>query len=134
MNLVAEDHVRWWFFSVFLALLPLILNLVIIRLTKIRATIYDLVRDGQLFFFSSALSASSIGILFGTQIKHPLFAIIIGCFLLTILILSAGLYSLASFLRLKDMEVIERKMFLNASGWSSVSAVFFSYLAFFQVN
>lgn len=128
-----ESSTRWFFFNVVLALLPLLLNLILIRVGNIKTNWPELLKDGELFFFSTAISASSIGTLLFQHPSSPLVASITSYFLILILIVSTGMFALSSFMKLKQMDdVIDKKVFGLISAWCAVIAIIISYIAFIQ--
>lgn len=127
---MTENSINWIFFSVILALFPLLLNFMIVKLSNINIGWVDLLKDGELFFFSAAITASSIGTLVLNRPPNLVLTILIGGLLLTILIMSSCLFSLSSFLKLKQMDVLNKRMFGVMSIWCSILAVALSYMSF----
>lgn len=127
-----EAHIKWIFFNVVMALFPLLLNFILTRVGNMQIGLVDLLKDGELFFFSTAISASAIGTLFSERPSDLATAVVLGCLLLVILIISTGLFSLRSFLKLKQMDVLDARIFGKASVWCSLIAVILSYLTFVQ--
>lgn len=130
--LEVESSIRWFFFNVILALLPLFLNLMLIQVGSIKTNWSELLKDGELFFFSTTISASSIGALLFQKPSNPIAASVTIYFLMVILMISTGMFALSSFLKLKQMDVINKKIFSSSSAWCAVITVLFSYFAFIQ--
>ena len=130
-----ENNINWIFFSVILALLPILLNFTIVKLSNIRNIGWvELLKDGELFFFSTATSASSIGTLVLNRPPNIALTILIGSLLVIILIMSSCLFSLSSFLKLKQMDVLDKRMFGVISIWCSFFAVALSYYVLFVMG
>ena len=130
--LEAESSIRWFFFNVVLALLPLLLNLMLIQVGSIKTNWSELLKDGELFFFSTTIAASSIGALLFQNPSSPVLASVTSYFLMVILMISTGMFALSSFLKLKQMDVIDKKVFSASSAWCAVITIFLSYVAFIQ--
>lgn len=109
--LEVESSIRWFFFNVFFALLPLLLNLLLILVGSIKTNWSELLKDGELFFFSTTIAASSIGTLLFQSPPNLIIALITSYILMAILTISTGMFALSSFLKLKQMDVIDKKSF-----------------------
>jgi len=127
-----QASIKWLFFNVVLALLPLLLNLILVKIGNVTTDRAELLKDGELFFFSTTIAAASIGTLLFQNPSNPLVASVVSYFLMTIIMISTGLFALSSFLKLKKMDVIDKKIFSDSSAWCAVVTVVLSYFAFVQ--
>ncbi len=127
---MTEAHIRWFFFNIILALLPLFFNLILIKIGQIKTNWIELLKGGELFFFSSTISASSIGGLLFQNPSNIALALVISYLLLVVLAISTGMFSLSSFLKLKQMDMLDNKIFSKSSVWCAFLAVLLSYLTF----
>ena len=92
-----ENNANWILFNVILALFPLVLNAILLPLSGGMIKWKDLLKDGELFFFSTSITASSIGSIFLKRPSNLAFSVVLGSFLVILLITSSCLFSLASF-------------------------------------
>jgi len=127
-----QSSIKWLFFNVILALLPLLLNLILVKIGKVTTDRAELLKDGELFFFSTTIAASSVGTLLFQSSANPIIASVVSYFLMTIIMVSTGLFALSSFLKLKKMDVIDKKVFSDSSAWCAIITIIFSYFAFVQ--
>lgn len=127
-----EASIKWFFFNIVLALLPLLLNLMLIKVGSVKTNWSELLKDGELFFFSTTIAASSIGTLLFQEPSSPIIASLVSYFLMVILMISTGMFALSSFLKLKQMDVIDKKIFSASSAWCAVLTIVLSYFAFVQ--
>ena len=122
----------WWiFFNVILALVPLALGFFFVYVMKIAKTKWHaILKDGELYIFSTTLSASSIGtaIIRAKSVELTLAVIIIGLFLT--LILSTALFALASSFRLTQTAPPDEMAFAVTSLFCAVTASILSFVAF----
>jgi hypothetical protein len=130
--LEVESSIRWFFFNVVLALLPLLLNLILIQVGSIKTNWSELLKDGELFFFSTTIAASSIGALLFQSPSSLIVASITSYILIAILMISTGMFALSSFLKLKQMDVIDKKVFSASSALCAIVTICLSYVAFVQ--
>ncbi|MBD1853000.1 hypothetical protein H6F87_23945 [Cyanobacteria bacterium FACHB-502] len=128
----AQASIKWLFFNVILALLPLLLNLILVKIGKVTTDRAELLKDGELFFFSTTIAASSVGSLLFQSPSNPIFASIVSYLLMTIIMISTGLFALSSFLKLKKMEAIDKQVFSDSSAWCAAITIALSYFAFVQ--
>jgi hypothetical protein len=124
--------IKWLFFNVILALLPLLLNLILVKIGQVSTDRAELLKDGELFFFSTTIAASSVGTLLFQSPSNPIIASVVSYLLMTIIMVSTGLFALSSFLKLKKMDVIDKKVFSSSSAWCAFITVVLSYFAFVQ--
>ncbi|MGJ5674056.1 MAG: hypothetical protein ACR9NN_10665 [Nostochopsis sp.] len=118
-----QNSMKWFFFNVFLALLPLLLNFILIKIGRIKTTWFELLKDGELFFFSTSLAASSIGAFLFQSPSSLMIASVTSYLLITLLLISTGLFALSSFLKLKQMEAIDKKVFGAGSAWCAIIVI-----------
>ncbi len=126
-----EDHIIWLFSHVILALLPFFLTLILIYVGGIKITWINLLKQGELFFFSSTISASSISNLFIQNSHNQISQFIIGCILLIILMVSTGMAALRRFMDLQeDIEnPIDNQVFSTFSIVCTMLAILLSYIS-----
>ena len=122
--------IHWFFFSVVLALLPLFLNLIISWVTDLTLEWRELVKGGELFFFSTAISGTSLGSLILERPSNLALTVLIGSVLIVILIMSSCLFALASFLKLKNIDAIEKNLYAQLSVWCSAGSIVLGYITF----
>lgn len=127
-----EASIRWSFFNVIFPLLPILFNLILLKVGSLKPDWVELLKDGQLFFFSTTISANSIGSLLFIDPNNQILATIITCLLILIIFCSAGLFALSSFLKLKNMDIIDNKVFSIFSAGCAFFTVILSYFAFIQ--
>jgi len=131
-----KDVVAWFFFKVIIPLTPILLSVLIVLMTGLfRPKWVWFLRDGGLFFFTTSLCSSSIPML-----NPPLTGNLVFYALLLLIILSAALFGLTSFLQFAastENDVGSTKWKLEQTeqwiGMGSlcfaVTAVFMGYLA-----
>jgi len=127
-----QASIKWLFFNVILALLPLLLNLILVKIGKVTTDRAELLKDGELFFFSTSIAAASVGTLLFQIPSNLIIASIVWYCLITIIMVSTGLFALSSFLKLKKMDVIDKKVFSDSSAWCAIITIILSYFAFVQ--
>jgi hypothetical protein len=88
-----EKIVKWAFFSVLMALIPLIASWLNTGTSGKSATLTQTIGEGQLLLIASALCARSCGELFGSGKTSSRFKIAVGASTLCILLLSAMQFS-----------------------------------------
>lgn len=126
-----EPTIRWIFTNVILALTPILINFILIKVLKIGTPWHQAFKDGELFIFSTTLSASSIGIAsFQGTLKTALGSLIFWVLLL-VLILSTVLFSLASFIKLKQEKIPDERLFAATSISCAAFASICSYIIAF---
>jgi hypothetical protein len=125
-----ENNVNWILFNVILALFPLLFNAVLLPLSGEMLKWKDLLKDGELFFFSTSITASSIGTLFLKRPSNLALSVTLGSFLVILLVTSSCLFSLASFQKIKQIDFLDRQLYAVSSVWCSSFAVLLGYLAF----
>jgi|GEM_PF-5796759 len=125
-----ENNINWIFFNVILALFPLILNSIIVPISSEKIQWKDLLKDGELFFFSTSITASSIGTLFLKRPSNIALAVLVGSLLIIVLVMSSCLFSLASFQKIKQIDFLDKELYAISSVWCSVAAAILGYLTF----
>jgi hypothetical protein len=131
-DISTQASIKWLFFNVILALLPLLLNLILVKIGKVSTDRAELLKDGELFFFSTTIAASSVGTLLFQSPSNPIIASIVSYFLMTIIMISTGLFALSSFLKLTKTEGIDKKIFSDSSVLCAAITIILSYFAFVQ--
>jgi hypothetical protein len=126
-----QNLVEWMFFDIIFALAPvLIIFLVVYMSDDIDAGWHDVLRDGELFIFSTAVAASSIGDVFfeqGTENSAARSAAL--CTLFIVLVLSTALFGMASYRKLKG-EGLENRRFSAGSVGCACLAGILSYWSY----
>lgn len=144
-----DGTLKWLCFNIVLALIPLALNFILVKLLVINISWYKILKDGELFVFSSAVSASAIG---DTFFRHTgnistvakvsaasptTQASIIGSAsneitmfaLLIVLILSAFLFAISSLLKFQNQSPPDEKLFSCSSIACAALSTLLSYFA-----
>ncbi len=67
-----QASIKWLFFNVILALLPLLLNLILVKIGQLSTDRAELLKDGELFFFSTTIAAASVGTLLFQSPSNPM--------------------------------------------------------------
>lgn len=129
----------WLTFNIVIALLPLVASALIVILIKLPIHWTWVLRDGELFFFSTAVSATSLGKL-TTSLNLQANTTFYSCLLTAIV--SATVFGMTSYLKLQrglDIEEIEKEdsqtSYARLSGASVTFAILsigLSYSAFFM--
>lgn len=94
-------QLQWIFFNVILALLPIFLSAVAIRFFSTSTRWSQALMDGELFIFSSTMSATSIGVSVFDGAKLNFLGGIALCTLILVLIISTFLFGISQFLKIK---------------------------------
>lgn len=126
----ATSSLKWLFFNVILSLLPLALNAILVVVGRVTTSWPEMLKDGELFFFSTAISASSIGGLLFQVPSNKVVAAIVTYLLMTILMISTGMFALSSFMKLKQIDAIDKTVFGASSAWCAIFTIILSYIAF----
>lgn len=133
-----EAHINWLFFNVVLALLPLLINLLLMFIGKIKINWIQLFKEGELFFFSSTISASSIGTLLFEKPSNLALALASAYLLIVILIVSTGMFALQRFLKLQNYQqinkMVDEKIFSKYSLFTALLSIFLGYITFLLVQ
>ena len=111
---------------------------------KVETEWYKIVKDGELYIFSTTICASSIGVLLfehsnsnnqslsaasrGISLSHTLTA----CSLLFVLIISTAAFALASYLKLKEQSFPDEKLYSAGSVGTAIVAALLGYVTFVQ--
>jgi hypothetical protein len=127
---MTESHIKWFFFNVILSLLPLFLNIILIKVGQIKTNWIEILNGGELFFFASAISSSSLGGLLFLKPSNISLGLVISYLLMITITISTGMFALSSFLKLKQLDILDNKLFSKTSVWCSLLAIFLSYGAF----
>jgi len=129
-----EATIRWLFF-IFLSFFPLVLSFILIKVKITRVKTWsELLKGGELFLFSTTISASSIVSIFNVPSKFGFGLKLITLYLLMIvLLISSGMFSVFFFLKLNEVNLsIDEKLFVHSLTWWTILAVILNYLAFIQ--
>jgi len=98
---------------------------------SVEANVTELLKDGQLLFYSTALSASSIGSLWQNGTSGKCANTIVACLLMVILISSACLFAAISLMKLKDLDFqLHEARFRNSSLGFAFCAAGLAYISF----
>ncbi len=124
----------WFFVSVVLALMPLILNLILVKVGRLQVGWAELLKDGELFFFATSLAASALGTLLFKKPGNPGGALLLSYLLLIVLTISSGLFALASFLKLTKSDAVDKTVFSLGSILCALASVILSFLSLLQVD
>ena len=124
----AEPTVVWLACNVGLALLPLSFNALLLALFNVKNKWAAVMREGELFIFSSTLSATSIGISVYDGLKTGLLNVIAFWILVIVLALASGLFAISSLSKLKGESIPNEKLYIGASVSCAVLTVVFSYI------
>lgn len=123
--------IRWFFFNIALALLPLLLNLIVIKVSNIKPS-WELLKDGELYFFSTTIAASSIGTLLFKNPLSPIVALLVSYVLLVVLMVSTEMFALASLQKLAKKDLVDGKVFSISSALCAIITIVLGYVAFVQ--
>lgn len=141
-----SEIVRWFFFNVILALIPVILVYAIIWIRSTGHAWHSILKDGEMFIFSCTLTASSIGsLLFDPQRRSGLNKpngivflqvdeiafTLIGIVLIFLLLLSTCLFAVGSYVKLtaNESELSASSSFGQKSTSIAFLTVIFSFLS-----
>ncbi len=94
---MAERLIRWFVFSVLVALLPFVWNWISLVTQEKAATLETMFCRGELFLVSCALCAAALGELIGTGRKFAEFKLLVGFGCLSVLMLNSLWFSQVSF-------------------------------------
>ncbi|MGK7903315.1 MAG: hypothetical protein AB4352_18285 [Hormoscilla sp.] len=123
-------EVYFWIFShVVLPLMPIVINLTLLKLLNISEEWYQVLKDGKLFIFSSTLSGSSISLrFFQGSPNNDLESVCFSLLLINILV-SSALFSIGNYVKLRqEEEEIDLQFLAIASIGCSLLAILCSYL------
>ena len=138
---------QWFFINVVLALLPLIINLVIVSMFKEEERRkwqwINLFRDGELFFFSSTISATSISeLVLGSNQSSTNNIGYIHTFtllpLMLVLLLSTVIFGCSAYTKLqkqlsgKGDSLLDDLRFSYGSVACAIASMILGYVAFLQ--
>ena len=127
-----ENTIRWVFFNVILALVPLLLNFFLVKVARVTTTWHKMLKDGELYIFSSTIAAASIGKEFLDSSSKDLTSTVTVFALIIILMLSAAMFSLSSFLKFREESCLDEKLFSGGSISCAIVAGILSYVVFVQ--
>lgn len=128
-----NSSIAWLFFNVIFAVFPVLFNVVLVRLGNIKTSRAELLKDGELYVFSTSISAASVGsILFGNP-SNLIISSLTACCLMSVFCASSGFFMLASFTKLKKINVFDKQFYSDSSIACALITVFLSYIAFVQV-
>lgn len=126
-NFSLELTILWIFTNIILALIPIAINLVLIKILKISMEWYKALKGGELFIFSTTLSASSIGLGSIQNAFNNVLGTLSFCILILVIIISTVLFGVACFTKLKNENIPDEKLFAAASISCATLASIFSY-------
>ena len=122
--------VRWVFFSVVLALMPIAVNRLLARINQLPLSWIDLLKDGELFFFSAFLSAASLGALLSHRSGHPVLEAIVICALILIFFVASILFAVARYFKLNSLEPKDGAFFGKGSVLCALLAAALGFTTF----
>lgn len=127
-----ESGVQWFFTNVILALIPIFINFLLMMMGVVSVTIqwYKVLKDGELFIFSTTISAASIGTLPFQESQSGLFFPITFWALIIILVISTALFAISGYFKLNEINMPNEKLFSSSS---IVCAILASTLSFFVI-
>lgn len=138
---------QWFFINVVLALLPLIINLVVVSMFKEEERRkwkwINLFRDGELFFFSSTISATSVSelVLGESQASTNNIGYIHTLTLLPlmlVLLLSTVIFGCSAYTKLQEQlsgkgdSLLDDLRFSYGSVACAIASIILGYVAFLQ--
>lgn len=118
--------ILWIFVNIILALLPIVTNFLLIKIMKIEREWYETLKDGELFIFSTTISASAIGVTFFQGSLDNSLGNLVFCILLLTIIFSTLLFGFASVLKFKQEKMPDEKLYAIASIGCAIAAIFCS--------
>ena len=113
-----DSSIQWIFANIVLALLPIVTNFLLIKMMNINKKWYETVKEGELFIFSTTISASAIGVTFFQGGLDNSLGTLLFCVLLLVIIFSTLLFGLASFLKFREEKMPDERLIEN-SIWSN---------------
>jgi hypothetical protein len=112
-----QPIVNWAFFDVIFALAPLVLTFAMVKLLGMGTPWHTVLKDGELFIFSSTVLASYVGIVLFQEDKLSLADVLIVCAAILFLFVSACLFTLTSYFKFTGQPLPGQKRF----GFTSIS-------------
>ncbi len=122
--------ILWIFVNRILALLPIVTNFILIKIMKINKKWYEILTGGELFIFSTTISASTIGVTFFQGSLDNFLGYLVFCFLLLTIIFSTLLFGLGSLVKLDENKIGKipnEELYAIASIACAIAAIFCSY-------
>lgn len=138
---------QWFFINVVLALLPLIINLIVVSMFKEEERRkwkwINLFRDGELFFFSSTISATSVSeLVLGEKQGSTNNIGYIHAFtllpLMLVLLLSTVIFGCSAYTKLQEQlsgkgdSLLDDLRFSYGSVACAIASIILGYVAFLQ--
>ena len=142
------ESIRWLFVNGILALLPLLIAFFISFLANADVKWYQMLKEGELYVFSTTLCATSIGtIVFEKKASlnrsnlleldteaGVMFHTIVMCILILILITSTSAFAMASFTKLNRHPSLPEKRFSKISVCCALLTILLGYFTFTLTN
>jgi len=137
--MITPEATRWFFFNVILALTPLAFSFLLVLLLKFAVTWHEILKDGELFIFSTTLSAGAIGESLyrnaatvaspetpPSPANGPSWTVLA---LMIVLLLTSGLFAVSTLLKFKKESPPDQQLFSIASITTAIFAVVFSFVS-----
>ena len=115
-----------WIFKIVLPLMPIVITFIFIKIKEIDKEWYQILTGGELFIFSTTISASTIGVTSFQSLDNSLGNLGFDILILTI-ILSAALFALGSSIKLDGGKIPDEELYAIISISCAIAAIFGSY-------
>ena len=115
-----------WIFKIVLPLMPIVITFIFIKIKEIDKEWYQVLTGGELFIFSTTISASTIGVTSFQSLDNSLGNLGFDILILTI-ILSAALFALGSSIKLDGSKIPDEELYAIISISCAIAAIFGSY-------
>ncbi|NEQ35933.1 MAG: hypothetical protein F6K40_06385 [Okeania sp. SIO3I5] len=125
-----SSNLLWIFVKIVLPLMPIVINFIFIRIMGSDKKWYQILTGGELFIFSTTISASAIGVTFFQGTLDNSLGNLIFCILLLTLIFSTSLFGFGRFIKLDENKIGKIKneeLYAIASIACAIAAIFCSY-------
>ena len=123
-----KESVRWIFFNIGVALFPIWATQIVTATFGTVQPLSKVLKDGELFVFSSTLSASAMGTAFFERDVGLAGIMLTACGLIVVLIISGGLFFATVQLKSTGQQVPNEKRLAKASIYCAIAAAFLSYV------
>ncbi|NEO52657.1 MAG: hypothetical protein F6K54_05950 [Okeania sp. SIO3B5] len=125
-----SSNLLWIFVKIVLPLMPIVINFIFIKIMGSDKKWYQILTGGELFIFSTTISASAIGVTFFQGSLDNSLGNLIFCILLLTLIFSTSLFGFGRFIKLDENKIgnIENEeLYAISSIACAIAAIFCSY-------
>lgn len=123
-------NVKWIVFNVVVALLPIGLTFAVVRVFHLPTRWFEVLKDGELFIYSTTLSASAIGAVMLDSKLQRTAPFVAFWFLVLMLMFSTVLFGVSSYLKLTHQSPAKPRV---VSASSVVCAVLVSAASYYLV-